>query len=312
MPPFSTLSIRFECPILPWASSLMPLHDHPTVCRRRYLPLFLLPLLCLPLSLPHTRDNLFVLAYLLYMRRATPRISFLFLDWQEFGAPKFQIGPTLRGESCSAMGIAIDFCLLPLQCLHPACALVTLVLELSSQEPNLGLLHLCTEASVALNVLCNITIFLYFTTIIYSTCLPLYCKSPPVHSSSSLSWADNGTPTPDSRPLKALSPGPVEQWAGTRCVSVQGRIFGHELLSQTLTEYQFRGVGSCWWLVTLLHWQWSRDPSLLQEPATKIIAGLTNVLLWASSVWYAKNGINDTASVVGLCAALQAWAVTKA
>lgn len=94
-------------------------------------PFFFLPLLCLPLSLPHTRDNLFVLAYLLYMRRATPRISFLFLDWQEFGAPKFKIGPTLRGESCSAMGIAIDFCLLPLQYLHPACAWVTLVLELS-------------------------------------------------------------------------------------------------------------------------------------------------------------------------------------
>lgn len=101
------------------------------------------------------------------------------------------------------------------------------------------------------------------------------------------------------------------------------------MLSQTLTECQFRGVDSCWWLVSsllksevfssvlltlsaLLHWQWSRDPSLLQEPVTKIIAGLTNVLLWASSVWYAKNGINDTASVVGLCAVLQAWAVTKA
>ncbi|CAG8400357.1 unnamed protein product [Penicillium salamii] len=71
--------------------------------------------------------------------------------------------------------------------------------------------------------------------------------------------------------------------------------------------------GSGFMLVAaLLHWQWSRDPSLLQEPATKIIAGLMNVLLWASSVWYAKNGINDTASVVGLCAALQAWAVTKA
>ncbi|CAG8121608.1 unnamed protein product [Penicillium salamii] len=71
--------------------------------------------------------------------------------------------------------------------------------------------------------------------------------------------------------------------------------------------------GSGFMLVAaLLHWQWSRDPSLLQEPATKIIAGLTNVLLWASSVWYARNGINDTASVVGLCAVLQAWAVTKA
>jgi hypothetical protein len=62
----------------------------------------------------------------------------------------------------------------------------------------------------------------------------------------------------------------------------------------------------------LLHWQWARDPSLLQDPLTKAIAGLVNVLLWASSAWYAKHGISDTASVVGLCAALQAWAVTKA
>ncbi|KAJ5327166.1 hypothetical protein MYU51_017587 [Penicillium brevicompactum] len=62
----------------------------------------------------------------------------------------------------------------------------------------------------------------------------------------------------------------------------------------------------------LLHWQWARDPSLLHEPLTKAIAGIMNVLLWASSFWYAKHGIKDTASVVGLCAALQAWAVAKA
>ncbi|CAG8039866.1 unnamed protein product [Penicillium olsonii] len=65
-------------------------------------------------------------------------------------------------------------------------------------------------------------------------------------------------------------------------------------------------------VAALLHWQWSRNPSLLQDASTKAIAGLINVLLWASTVWYAKNGINDTASVVGLCATLQAWAVTKA
>jgi hypothetical protein len=62
----------------------------------------------------------------------------------------------------------------------------------------------------------------------------------------------------------------------------------------------------------LLHWQWSRDPSLLQDPLNKAIAGLVNVVLWASSAWYAKYGINDTASVVGLCAALQAWGVLVA
>ncbi|KAJ5340895.1 hypothetical protein N7541_010019 [Penicillium brevicompactum] len=62
----------------------------------------------------------------------------------------------------------------------------------------------------------------------------------------------------------------------------------------------------------LLHWQWARNPSLLHEPLTKAIAGIMNVLLWASSFWYAKHGIKDTASVVGLCAALQALAVAKA
>lgn len=62
----------------------------------------------------------------------------------------------------------------------------------------------------------------------------------------------------------------------------------------------------------LLHWQWSRDPSLLQDPLNKAMAGLMNILMWASSAWYAKHGISDTALVVGLCAALQAWAVSKA
>ncbi|KAJ5875933.1 uncharacterized protein N7529_001517 [Penicillium soppii] len=79
--------------------------------------------------------------------------------------------------------------------------------------------------------------------------------------------------------------------------------------SGTVGWYQ----GSGFLLLTgLLHWQWSRDPSLLQDPLNKAIAGLVNVVLWASSAWYAKYGINDTASVVGLCAALQAWGVLVA
>ncbi|KGO77513.1 hypothetical protein PITC_037570 [Penicillium italicum] len=59
-----------------------------------------------------------------------------------------------------------------------------------------------------------------------------------------------------------------------------------------------------WYQVRLLHWQWSRDPSLLQDPLNKAMAGTANVLLWASSVWYIKHGINDTALVLAISAAL--------
>ncbi|KAJ5554413.1 hypothetical protein N7513_004372 [Penicillium frequentans] len=68
--------------------------------------------------------------------------------------------------------------------------------------------------------------------------------------------------------------------------------------------------GSAFFLVTsLLHYQWSRDPTALNDPVNKVIAGIVNILLWASSAWYAKNGIKDNAVVVGLSAALQAYAV---
>jgi hypothetical protein len=39
------------------------------------------------------------------------------------------------------------------------------------------------------------------------------------------------------------------------------------------------------------------------------MAGIINILLYASSAWYAKNGIKDNAVVVGLSAALQTYAV---
>ncbi|KAJ5458249.1 hypothetical protein N7475_009637 [Penicillium sp. IBT 31633x] len=71
--------------------------------------------------------------------------------------------------------------------------------------------------------------------------------------------------------------------------------------------------GSGFFLLTgLLHWQWARDPSLLQDPLNKAIAGIANVLLWASSIWYAKHGINDGAFAVGVSAALQAFGVGRA
>ncbi|KAJ5186868.1 hypothetical protein N7449_009862 [Penicillium cf. viridicatum] len=77
----------------------------------------------------------------------------------------------------------------------------------------------------------------------------------------------------------------------------------------TLGWYQ----GSGFFLLTgLLHWQWSQDPSLLQEPLNKAMAGIMNILLWTSTAWYAKHGINDTAIILAISAALQAFGVGKA
>lgn len=61
----------------------------------------------------------------------------------------------------------------------------------------------------------------------------------------------------------------------------------------------------------ILHYQWSRDPSALQDPLNKAMAGIVNVLLWSSSAWYAKTGVKDNAVAVGLSAALQAFSVLK-
>lgn len=42
------------------------------------------------------------------------------------------------------------------------------------------------------------------------------------------------------------------------------------------------------------------------------MAGIVNILLWTSTAWYAKYGINDTAIVIATSAALQAFGVGKA
>ncbi|RAQ65175.1 hypothetical protein COH20_006905 [Aspergillus flavus] len=71
--------------------------------------------------------------------------------------------------------------------------------------------------------------------------------------------------------------------------------------------------GSAFFLMTsLIHYQWSRNPRTLQDPTNKAIAIVTNALLWVSSVWYFRTGIKENGWVVGLGAALQAWAVGRA
>jgi hypothetical protein len=64
-------------------------------------------------------------------------------------------------------------------------------------------------------------------------------------------------------------------------------------------------------LTGILHYQWSRDPSVLSDPLNKAMAAIVNVLLWTSSAWYAKHGINENMIAVGLSAALQGAAVLK-
>lgn len=61
----------------------------------------------------------------------------------------------------------------------------------------------------------------------------------------------------------------------------------------------------------ILHYQWSRNPSLLNDPLNKAMAGIVNVLLWSSSAWYTKNGVTDNAVAVALAAALHGFAVLK-
>ena len=74
----STLGVKFDA-----------FHDHPTVCRRRYLRFY--PVFYLSFCVPHL-GPLFVLAYFIYTGRAAPRAPFLFLsEWpREFGASKIQ------------------------------------------------------------------------------------------------------------------------------------------------------------------------------------------------------------------------------
>ncbi|KAJ5358701.1 uncharacterized protein N7496_011114 [Penicillium cataractarum] len=68
--------------------------------------------------------------------------------------------------------------------------------------------------------------------------------------------------------------------------------------------------GSAFLLMTgILHYQWSNNPTALQDPLNKALASIANAILWASSAWYAKTGVNDNAVLVGLSAALQAYSV---
>ncbi|QRD84770.1 hypothetical protein F9C07_9026 [Aspergillus flavus] len=81
---------------------------------------------------------------------------------------------------------------------------------------------------------------------------------------------------------------------------------------QAYFRHETIGLWDCWLVPGLIHYQWSRNPRTLQDPTNKAIAIVTNALLWVSSVWYFRTGIKENGWVVGLGAALQAWAVGRA
>ncbi|KAF7590193.1 hypothetical protein BBP40_003167 [Aspergillus hancockii] len=58
----------------------------------------------------------------------------------------------------------------------------------------------------------------------------------------------------------------------------------------------------------LINYNWSRDPTLLNEPVNQAIAVLMTAIVGFSSVWYLKRGVKANGIVVGVIGALQAWA----
>ncbi|RMJ26937.1 hypothetical protein PHISP_02186 [Aspergillus sp. HF37] len=66
--------------------------------------------------------------------------------------------------------------------------------------------------------------------------------------------------------------------------------------------------GSGFFLMTaLLNYHWSQNPEQLRLPVNKAVAALATAIVWASSAWYVKRGVNATGAVVAAMGALQAW-----
>ena len=58
----------------------------------------------------------------------------------------------------------------------------------------------------------------------------------------------------------------------------------------------------------LLNYAWSQNPSLLQQPIHKAIAGVMVAIVWVSAVWYAKRGVGSNAAATALIGAVQGYA----
>ncbi|KAK2796311.1 hypothetical protein FQN50_009602 [Emmonsiellopsis sp. PD_5] len=61
-------------------------------------------------------------------------------------------------------------------------------------------------------------------------------------------------------------------------------------------------------IVALQNYRWSQTTAgALTDPVEKAIAALATVLCLGSSAWYNKNGIRDTAAIVGVAGCVQGW-----
>ncbi|KAL4923580.1 uncharacterized protein BDV17DRAFT_296211 [Aspergillus undulatus] len=70
--------------------------------------------------------------------------------------------------------------------------------------------------------------------------------------------------------------------------------------------------GSAFFLVNaLLNYNWSQSPEQLKNPINKFIAVLMTAVMWGSSGWYFKKGVNQNGVVVAIMGALQAWAALR-
>ncbi|PGH16882.1 hypothetical protein AJ79_01526 [Helicocarpus griseus UAMH5409] len=100
---------------------------------------------------------------------------------------------------------------------------------------------------------------------------------------------------------------------------------GHTLAGkQWMTDPQFKALprhvgafsrvgwyqGSVFLLIgALLNYRWSQTSrGALTDPVEKAMAALATALCFGSSAWYNKNGIRDTAAIVGFAGVLQGYA----
>ncbi|OAX79037.1 hypothetical protein ACJ72_06644, partial [Emergomyces africanus] len=59
----------------------------------------------------------------------------------------------------------------------------------------------------------------------------------------------------------------------------------------------------------LTNYRWSQSAlGARTNPIEKGIAALTSILCFGTSAWYNKNGIRDTAAIVGFAGAVQSYA----
>ncbi|GAD92430.1 predicted protein [Paecilomyces variotii No. 5] len=83
-------------------------------------------------------------------------------------------------------------------------------------------------------------------------------------------------------------------------------------LPKTVQAYARAGwyQGSVFFIImSLVNYRWSKtNVGTLIDPIDKGIAALNILLLWASALWYRKNGIKQATAAVGVSGLLQAYA----